>query len=83
MAVDDWNDGTRHCFGAWLTPASGSALLLIVNGEHGALQFKLPPGKWRVELDSARPAPWSDALLHDACEVADRALVVLVAVGTR
>jgi glycogen operon protein len=81
MAVDDWNDGTRHCFGAWLTPASGSALLLIVNGQLGAVQFKLPPGKWRVELDSARPAPWSDALARDTFEVADRALVVLASQG--
>jgi len=78
MAVEDWNHGAHHCFGAWLTPAAGSPLLLLVNADAAAVPFALPPGSWHVELDSSCPPPWREAALYDTFEVPERALVVLV-----
>jgi glycogen operon protein len=54
MTVDDWHDESQH----GLAVMGGDAhlrLMALFNAEPAALEFTLPAGRWRVELDSARP----------------------------
>jgi len=54
MTIDDWHDETRHC----LTVTGGDTdlrLLALFNAERADVDFTLPAGRWRIELDSADP----------------------------
>jgi glycogen operon protein len=54
---DEWNNRSSRVLGALIgAPGRGGApLLLLVNGRDGDVDFKLPPGDWQAELDSAEP----------------------------
>jgi glycogen operon protein len=57
MQVSDWHDGANHAFACLITQdlqgAPGSPrLLLIFNPESQWQPFVLPPGAWRLALDS-------------------------------
>jgi glycogen operon protein len=54
MTIDDWHDETRHS----LAVMGGDVhlrLMALFNAEPAALEFTLPTGRWRIELDSACP----------------------------
>jgi glycogen debranching enzyme GlgX/4-alpha-glucanotransferase len=64
LSSADFGSSERRALGMWLSdpdPAGGSFLLLL-NGDGQDVSFRLPPGAFRVLLDSAGPA--SDALLR-------------------
>ncbi len=76
MAVADWNDAARGCFGAWLTPTQGEAVLLVFNPEPEPVRFRLPPGHWRLELDSGAAVGSPPAGMEDWARVPERAVMV-------
>ena len=56
MTAEHWNNRMSRILGA-LIGAPGRAqepLLLLINGRDMDGDFKLPPGQWQVELDSAQ-----------------------------
>ena len=90
MTAEDWNSRMSRIMGA-LIGAPGRSLaplLLLVNGRDMDADFKLPPGDWQAELDTAQVdgrSPWrrgqathfnlcarSVVLLRDACAQGDR-----------
>ncbi|HUN94377.1 MAG TPA: glycogen debranching protein GlgX [Burkholderiaceae bacterium] len=77
MTVADWNDPSRGCFAAWLTPRDHAAVLLIVNGQATSVRFRLPPGRWTVDLDSSLRGPHVGSTVADWALVPDRTLLVL------
>ncbi len=57
LDADHWGSGMSRILGAWIG-APGRAtrpLLLLINGRDFDVQFTLPPGRWRGELDTAEP----------------------------
>jgi glycogen debranching enzyme GlgX len=81
MQVADWNDPTRGCFGALLTPKHGAPVLLIVNAQPTAVRFRLPAGQWSVELDSSLQRQDPAHVLADWMLVHERSLTVLGTAG--
>ena len=57
MAADDWNDRMSRVLGALVgAPGRGAVpLLLLFNARDLDIDFQLPAGHWRLELDSAEP----------------------------
>ncbi len=53
LSDQEWNAG--GALGIRLGGAGGHACLLLVNPEPHAIAFTLPPGRWRLLLDSAAP----------------------------
>jgi len=54
MTIDDWHDETRHGL-AVMGGDEHLRLMALFNAEPAALEFTLPAGRWRTELDSAYP----------------------------
>jgi len=55
MEPEHWDNRMSRILGAWIgSPGRGAApLLLLFNARDRDAAFKLPPGRWRVELDSS------------------------------
>jgi len=80
MTVADWHDERRHCLA--VTGGDGSVRLLgLFNPEPTAVDFTLPPGAWRLEVDSADPARTGAAPLLDRARVQAISLVLLSSVA--
>ncbi|MDE2397608.1 MAG: glycogen debranching protein GlgX [Burkholderiales bacterium] len=63
LAAGDWDDRRSRVLGAFIgAPGRGAEpLLLLVNARETDTEFRLPPGRWRCELDSAEADgrfPW-------------------------
>jgi len=54
MTVDDWHDQSRHSL-AVMGGDEHLRMMALFNAEPAALEFTLPAGRWRIELDSAAP----------------------------
>jgi len=54
MTVDDWHDESRHGL-AVMGGDQHLRLMALFNAESEALEFTLPAGRWRIELNSAQP----------------------------
>jgi glycogen debranching enzyme GlgX len=57
LSVADWQDGQQRALGV-LIGAPGRAsqpLVLLFNAQHEDVEFALPPGRWRVLIDSVSP----------------------------
>ena len=83
MTVDDWHDASQHALGLWLTPADASAVLLWFNPAPQPRRCALPPGRWRLCLDSAAArvhTPAGDAAPQtDTIEISAQTVVLLTA----
>jgi glycogen operon protein len=55
MTVARWHDVECRCLSVRIAPADARAVLLIVNPERQAIDCQLPPGGWRLLLDSSEP----------------------------
>jgi len=57
MTLADWNDRVSRVLGAYIgAPGrTDSPLLLLVNAVDADTGFRLPPGDWHAELDTAEP----------------------------
>jgi glycogen operon protein len=90
MQVRDWHDGGQHAFACRIDAAPSDAkqmpaaqpgcchLLLVFNPEVAPQPFTLPPGHWRVALDSAGELSTGHRLAADrTLAVPAHALVVL------
>jgi glycogen operon protein len=57
MSPEQWNNRMSRILGAFIgAPGrSGEALLLLINGRDRDATFRLPAGRWAVELDSTQP----------------------------
>ena len=68
MTIDDWHDALRHCLGVQLAPGGEPPVLVLFNAEADPVEFRLPPGHWHIELESATPnltpAPAAGASVH-------------------
>jgi len=55
LTADEWNNRMSRILGALIGAAGGTTamLLLLVNGRDVDAGFRLPPGDWVAELDSA------------------------------
>jgi glycogen operon protein len=92
MADDDWEAPEQSSFACVIeVPETKTAqapvterVMLLLNSEHQALPFALPPGHWSSVLDSAAGHVYAEALsasdlqLVGACEVAAKTVRVLV-----
>ncbi|MDE2079948.1 MAG: glycogen debranching protein GlgX [Burkholderiales bacterium] len=70
MTPEHWNNRTSRILGAWIgTPGrTGQALLLLINGRDRDATFRLPPGCWVAELDTANAdgrCHWQQATAGD------------------
>ena len=80
MTIDDWHDPTRHCVGVRVEEPGAVPALLLFNAEVDRLSFHLPPGSWRVVLDSSAATPITGAVVvaQHAFEVPAQSVVALV-----
>ncbi len=80
MTVDDWHDNRRHALGLWLSPSNGAAVLLWVNAEAAPLRCALPPGRWRLALDSSGDHTETTPI-DTTIEVPAQAVLALICAG--
>lgn len=55
MSAEEWNSPHEHAFAAQFTPTSGQRgprLMLLLNGNTEAVEFRLPPGNWLRVFDT-------------------------------
>ena len=88
MTVDDWHDNRRHALGLCLSPRNAAAVLLWVNAEAVPLRCVLPPGRWRLAIDSSvdssvdpTEAPPIDTTIDATIDVPAQAVLVLICDG--
>jgi len=81
-----WDDPSRRAIGAWRrsTPGDGGPAhqrLVLANAGDQAIVFRLPPGAWRLRLDSARPdgLPDEDRAVESSCWLPPLTLWLLTA----
>jgi glycogen operon protein len=62
LSPEHWNNRMSRILGAHIgvTGAGGAPLLLLVNGRDMKAHFRLPPGQWVAELDTAQDDGRSD-----------------------
>jgi len=80
LAGEDWGDPAQRVLGARIgAPGQpGEALLLLMNAGDTDAAFALPPGRWRVLLDTAAaPLPEAGAMAHTPWPLAAHSLVLL------
>jgi glycogen debranching enzyme GlgX len=72
MTVDDWHSSAQGSLGFSLAANGDSApaaptetLLVLINRDAEALNFRLPPGAWRQICDSASAAPFIPVRRHE------------------
>jgi len=53
-----------HLDGSGLDGEPANEMLLLLNGHHEAVEFRLPPGKWSVLADAARANPEPSGTAH-------------------
>jgi glycogen operon protein len=78
MTIDDWHDARRHCLGVQLACAEDPPVLLLFNAESDPVDFRLPSGTWRVELESATPCLTPAPVSGAAILVPARCVMLLV-----
>jgi isoamylase len=99
MGIDDWNDGTAHCFGMLMDgraqatgirrPASDATLLLVLNAHHDVVGFKLPPcadgRRWTLIFDTNIPEDGREQhfRIGDTYNVTGRSLLLLYLEASR
>jgi glycogen operon protein len=89
MQVHDWHDTSQHAFACQIdaSPRNGEVngsrhLMLAFNPGAGAVEMRLPAGRWQVALDSALTlTPGTDVPIERPLTVPARALVVLRDIG--
>jgi glycogen operon protein len=78
LAGEDWGDPAQRVLGARIgEPGSGEPLLLLMNAGDTDAAFALPPGRWRVLLDTAAVSP-QQPMVHTPLALAAHSLVLLV-----
>jgi glycogen debranching enzyme GlgX len=79
LAGEDWGDPAQRVLGARIgAPGQpGEALLLMMNAGDTDAAFALPPGRWRVLLDTAAVSP-QQPMVHTPLALAAHSLVLLV-----
>ncbi len=87
-----WDDSTQSSFACVIEVAEASAVqaqaservMLLFNAGPQALPFVLPPGPWRMALDSAAaqvqagPFTPADQTIYDVCDVSATTVMLLV-----
>ncbi len=79
MTVDNWHDESQH----GLAIVGGDRhlrMMALCNAETGALEFTLPRGRWRIEIDSARPDRDTGKIVTSTHTVEPRSVVLLSSV---
>jgi glycogen operon protein len=80
MTQQDWLAPKRATLAFHLVGrGEDDAFVVLMNGERSAVSFTLPPGDWRVVLDTAEGAPHGQ-VTSDSRRVEASSLVLLVAV---
>ncbi|MGJ7511068.1 glycogen debranching protein GlgX [Variovorax sp. GT1P44] len=66
MTPDDWERGDRHALAILFEAVPQAAnWLVMVNAEEREVEFRLPPGSWRLRLTSDKDDLSSDRLLDE------------------
>jgi glycogen operon protein len=84
LSVDDWQDGQQRALGV-LIGAPGRAsqpLVLLFNAQHEDVEFTLPPGRWRVLIDSISPDAAGRRIEHTAWPLPAHGAALLQFVAT-
>jgi glycogen operon protein len=78
---DDWGATEQRALGAWIgAPGKADAPLLLLANPHGEdIAFTLPPGAWRVLIDSARDHSGTAPVHHQGRYALARRSVALLA----
>ncbi len=80
MAQDDWHGAQLVMLLEPVMPEDSDRLVVLMNGDPGPVDVKLPSGRWRVEVDTV--AERISGLTAESCyRLAGRGVVVLRAVG--
>jgi glycogen operon protein len=88
MQMHDWHDHGNHAFGCCLSTAiigaveSGESLMVCLNPESHAIAFTMPPGHWRIALDSSGTLVREALLPSTELSMPPNAVVVLRAVAS-
>ena len=77
MTVARWHEPGRHCLIVTLAPEGAAAVLLVFNAELRPQACLLPPGSWRVLLDSSDPRASERDLDADAIEAPAQSVLLL------
>lgn len=78
LAGEDWGDPAQRVLGARIgAPGSGKPLLLLMNASDTDAPFALPPGRWRVLLDTAAMSS-QQPMVQTPLALAAHSLVLLV-----
>ena len=92
MRDQDWHDGEQRCFGMMMDgraktsgirrPGTDATLLMVLNGNHDAVEFVMPPCSggmhWHLILDTNRPGMSSGRAyaIGSGCEMVGHALML-------
>src|SRR5690606_1960982 len=79
MTAPDWDDPERRSLALQLSDAGDEdeELLLLLNASRDASRFVLPPGRWVVEVDTARPDIGEGGEIAQAYELPPQSLALL------
>ena len=83
MGHDDWHYPARGAFGFLLAAAgdgrhNAPALLVLLNREGDAQDFRLPPGAWQQICDSGAHEAFAATPRHAVCTLTPRSVQLLV-----
>jgi isoamylase len=77
MTVARWHDGQQRCLTVLLAPEDADAVVLVFNPEPRPRPCVLPPGAWRLLLDSSDPAAPERAMPRAAVEAPPQSVLLL------
>ncbi|MCM2251193.1 MAG: glycogen debranching protein GlgX [Ramlibacter sp.] len=83
MSQRDWDDAHERSFGYVIevgeeSRAAAERVMVLLHPGHSALAFALPPGAWRLVLDSGAPERDGERTFSGSIELAGPAVGVLV-----
>lgn len=80
LTADDWNATNEHAFYALFCPATGvrgPRMLLLLNGNREACEFRLPTGDWQRVFDTDDDQPFQPGAYTGHYLLARRAVAAL------
>lgn len=78
MQAQDWEHKDSYCIAIHLHHEAGENCLLLCNAEAQAVEFTLPPGQWRVVLDSSLTQQGPATAAASSITTAARSMILAV-----
>ena len=81
MSDNDWHTPHRGALGFFMAPeetgSSAQTLLVLINRDADAQDFRLPPGAWQQLCDSSSALPFAEQPRQDSSTLAARSVQLL------